>query len=172
MIEDPIQIERVIVPRLAPAEVAELIGVSADTQRDWRRRSLIDNLGKQDDSGRWRYSVTDTFTMWIARRLNEIGFDIADAMPLAYVVAGKLLASENTFLFGHDKDQLFGREDTPLVTRYMVLFLDNGEWQFLETNNLMNLFKHGWPLSFVVDLWNLAATAPKSLVHEAFPSVE
>lgn len=160
--------------RLAPAEVGELTGVGPDTQRDWRRRGLIEDLGKQDAHGRWRYSSYDCLTLWIARRLVDAGFNIADVVPVAMISAGKLTRSKNTFLWMRRRADIARGEaptlngDGTLVTRYMVLYLD-GEWGFRETDNLNEMFKSGWPVAHVVDLWHLAATAPKDLVAEIFP---
>ena len=165
--------DEILVPTVGPAEVADLVDLSTDSQRDWRRRGLLDEHGRQDANGRWRYSVLETFTMWIARRLTEARFDISDAMILAYVAANKLLASENTFLLWHDREKLDAKEskDTELVTRYIVAFNHEGALSYIETDNLMDLFKSRQPVFFVVDLWDLAEATPVALVQKAFPEI-
>ncbi|MEM9714928.1 MAG: MerR family transcriptional regulator [Pseudomonadota bacterium] len=48
----------------SPFEVAEMIGVSADNLRDWRRRGFLDEVGKSAERG-WKYSVADILALWV-----------------------------------------------------------------------------------------------------------
>ena len=50
-----------------PKAVAILTGVSADAQRDFRHKGLLENFGESNEGGRWKYSFRDL-----------IAFDAAD----------------------------------------------------------------------------------------------
>jgi len=172
--EELAELRRHYAKGFGPAEVGEVTGIGPDTQRDWRRRGLIDGLGEQDARGRWRYSGLDCLTLWIARRLLDAGFSAGAVLEVSEVAAGKLIRAEDTFIAMRKMELLVERHlalkgDGTMVTRYMVLYRDKGEWGFNETDDLSQLFKTGWPVAHVVDLWHLAKTAPKELVAKIFP---
>ncbi len=72
---------------LNPTELAEVTGLSQDSQRDWRRRGFLEDMGQLQPNGRWLYSAADavvvSIILWLlAKRLTT---DINDAKNIAKV---------------------------------------------------------------------------------------
>jgi hypothetical protein len=83
-----------------PAEVSDLIGVSPENLRDWRRRGLIDSLGAlatptgwttdPDDPAlagsrraTWGYRLGDVTALATARQLQDMGLDLSSSLQVA-----------------------------------------------------------------------------------------
>lgn len=78
-------------PHMTPAKLAEVTGLSADMQRDWRRREYIANLGTQSDTGRWLYDWYDAFILFLMRKMYEGGCELPRAQIAAATVGQDVL---------------------------------------------------------------------------------
>jgi hypothetical protein len=76
---------------MTPAKLAEVTGVSADMQRDWRRREYISNLGTQSENGRWLYDWYDAFTIYLMRQMYQGGCELSRAQTFAATVGQDVL---------------------------------------------------------------------------------
>lgn len=71
----------------SPAEAASLSGVSADLQRDWRRRSLI----PASVGGRARFALDEVAGLYVMNACSALA-PIAAAVPLSRTLAPDLAA--------------------------------------------------------------------------------
>lgn len=74
-----------------PADLAELAGISATVQRDWRRRGILPSksvpgICKRSTKGRWTYTFAGYKILWLINHLAKRGFDLYDSTRLAGVV--------------------------------------------------------------------------------------
>lgn len=76
---------------MSPAQLADVTGLGADMQRDWRRRDYISNLGTQSDKGRWLYDWYDAFTIYLMRQMYEGGCELSRAQLFAATVGQDVL---------------------------------------------------------------------------------
>lgn len=73
-------------PDLTPARIAEITGLSTDSQRDWRRRGVINGIGVQQPNGRWLYDSFDALMLYTMRQLAASSIDLLGARWLCHDV--------------------------------------------------------------------------------------
>lgn len=144
-------------PHLSPAKLAGITGVSADMQRDWRRRGYISNLGTQSENGRWLYDWYDAWVLYLMRQMYEGGCELSRAQSFATTVGqdvmlfaveaqypGKAFPQHRYYLFQQDPR---GRPE-------------DGGWLAVRCRTLSNL--EAKPIRFLVDCVALANELPKA----------
>ena len=78
-------------PHMPPAKLAEVTGLSADMQRDWRRRGYIENLGTQGSNGRWEYDWADALYVYLMRQMYDGGCELSRALMFAVTLSPDVL---------------------------------------------------------------------------------
>lgn len=71
-----------------PSEVQAIVGISVDTQRDWRRRGL---LQKTEDGKHKRFEVYEVAVLAALRHIINLGVPVSEAHIAAAGAAGPIL---------------------------------------------------------------------------------
>lgn len=78
----------------SPSELAEMVGVSTDNLRDWRRRGLIKDIGTNDGARGWKYSVVDIAAIWWCQ-ISKVLSEFERARLVAALIALAISAKKN-----------------------------------------------------------------------------
>ncbi|MCY1126016.1 MerR family transcriptional regulator [Frigidibacter sp. RF13] len=77
-------------PTIAPARLAEITGVSPDTQRDWRRRGVFEGIGVLQENGRWLYDNFDVLIVCLLRQLSDSNVDLFTARSISTLIGSRV----------------------------------------------------------------------------------
>jgi hypothetical protein len=139
-----------------PKQLAEMAGLDPETQRDMRRKGLLDNFGETTPGGHWRYTLRDVAAFWIADRLRHSGIPLRFLLFRSHFAAADVLAAargENVPRFivvleSHPGDEELGGQEVVKVSS--LAFLEERRWQRAD----------------VLDVYELARSLPDSIRAE------
>jgi hypothetical protein len=92
----------------ADVEIATSGDITPDVLRDWRRRGLLEGMGRMEKSGRWRYDRASVCSLAIASYLADQGLKIERAIIIAGTARNAViawLAKEPTEFYNQMKDR-------------------------------------------------------------------
>jgi hypothetical protein len=78
-------------PAVPPARLAEITGVSPDTQRDWRRRGVFEGIGVLQENGRWLYDSFDVLIVCLLRQLSDSNVDLITARSISTLIGSNVV---------------------------------------------------------------------------------
>ncbi|WP_319826565.1 MerR family transcriptional regulator [Thalassovita sp.] len=78
-------------PSITPAKLAEITGVSPDTQRDWRRRGVFEGLGTLQPNGRWLYDSFDVLIICVMRELAASNVELFAARRISTLITSRVV---------------------------------------------------------------------------------
>ncbi|WBU53326.1 hypothetical protein [Paracoccus sp. SCSIO 75233] len=142
---------------MTPAKLAEVTGLSADMQRDWRRRGYI-TLGTMQPNGRWLYDWYDAFCIYLIRKLYDAGCELPRANLFSASIHKQVLMNACHIR----APEAFGPQ-----RRFIRMQIDprgraeDGHWLGITFDSLNGIEAKGF--AFVVDCEQLAREIPESL---------
>jgi hypothetical protein len=89
---------------LNSSDVERVAKISGERIRDLRRHAFLNDVGRQDDSGVWSFTVIDAIKLAVAVMLREAGWPRPDAIALGGVAAVPLaLMARETAVWGEPR---------------------------------------------------------------------
>jgi hypothetical protein len=132
-----------------PRDVNNLLEITQDWVRDWRRRfpDLMAGIGEQDESGRWRYRPHHVVELAIVRELRSAGIDIPYALQIAHHVHMHVLS-----WLSFDTLDRANREFS-----YVVAWeVKKGQLAFDDLRDLSKIPDFESPLAYLIDHFQIA----------------
>lgn len=151
----------------SPQQVESLTGVPRDTQRDWRRRGLIHDWGRQSKTGRWKYTFEEVMAFYLTDRLSLTGMELQYAAELGTLSGAALVRwlqgvpSGPRYLGVRSRTKPTAHPSDPLIEEFL------GKAGITYANSLAEWDGIDFDWLEVVDLEYVARSAPPILRDEA-----
>lgn len=137
----------------ADVETATSGDLKPNVLRDWRRRGLLEGIGRQDANGRWRYTRANVCHLAIASYLARQGLTIERALSMAAFACNAVigwLAEVPTDFYDQAKARY----------RFVVGYEARGEFQVAPSDN-PNFSRFEIGMCHVVNPRLIAESMPK-----------
>ncbi|MGE0409155.1 MAG: hypothetical protein AB7P23_07820 [Amphiplicatus sp.] len=63
-------------------EIELITGLGSETLREWRRRELLDDIGRQPGGAAWSYSLSEAVRLAIAKLCVDAGLSVSQALKV------------------------------------------------------------------------------------------
>lgn len=160
----------------SPSEIQEIIGITPESLRDWRRRGFLGGVGhivlpngritsKTDDAlaagvsrPTWVYALGDVVVLAIARSLGTLTIDLFAQVQLAMQVAPHIVE------FANKGKQLPALVDNQFAAAWRGLDRD-ADFQVVRFNDLNRIITYGVAHAILIDMKKEADNLPELLVR-------